>query len=230
MAGDRAKRSRSSARESARPALLDRALTQVSESGLGDTSLRSIAKRLGTSHRMLIYHFGSAEEFWDEVVGLWCARDQSALLRAAELGDVPTIEEAWERLSSERYLPIARLIFEIYPAALRDPGRYADFRTQVVDRWLAAITDALVQQFGIDRAQAQLQARIRLAVMRGLLLDLLTTGDRAGTTAALQLFAQEMRFAPAAAARARRTRRGARGPAAERRTARASRSSKRSAA
>src|SRR5262245_14839756 len=121
MARSVAAGSRTDAGDRAREALLDRAIEQVSAHGLGETSLRAIAERLGTSHRMLIYHFGSAEGFWDEVVSRWCVRDQHAVLRAADLGQLPTIEEIWARLSSARYLPFARLIFEIYAPALRDP-------------------------------------------------------------------------------------------------------------
>ncbi len=44
--------------------LLDAATAHVLENGLGDLSLRSVADALGTSHRMLIYYFGSADGFW----------------------------------------------------------------------------------------------------------------------------------------------------------------------
>jgi hypothetical protein len=153
---------------------------------------------------MLIYHFGSAEDFWNEVVARLQVRDHAALIRAARLGELPTLEETWAQLSSERYLPIARLVFELYGPALRDRKRFRGFLAQVLDGWLLAIAGALQKQYGLPAAQAKVQARMRLAVIRGLLLDLLTTGDRKGTTAALHLFADNTRFSPAAALRARR--------------------------
>ena len=41
--------------------LLAAAMEYVAEHGVGDLSLRAIAAAIGTSHRMLIYHFGSKE-------------------------------------------------------------------------------------------------------------------------------------------------------------------------
>ncbi len=49
---------------------------------------------------------------------------------------------------------------------------------------------ALTTGAGIPPAVARVHARLGLAVTRGLLLDLLATGDRAGTDAALEVFAR----------------------------------------
>jgi AcrR family transcriptional regulator len=48
--------------------LLERALGYLAEQGIGDVSLRELAAALGTSHRMLIYHFGSKEGLFVAVV------------------------------------------------------------------------------------------------------------------------------------------------------------------
>ena len=39
--------------------LLERAIDHVAAHGIADLSLRRLAEALGTSHRMLIHHFGS---------------------------------------------------------------------------------------------------------------------------------------------------------------------------
>ena len=41
--------------------LLDAAVEHALSRGIVDLSLREIASAIGTSHRMLIYHFGSCE-------------------------------------------------------------------------------------------------------------------------------------------------------------------------
>jgi AcrR family transcriptional regulator len=51
-----------------RQRLLDRAVQYVAENGIGDVSLRQLAAALGTSHRMLIHHFGSKQGLWIEIV------------------------------------------------------------------------------------------------------------------------------------------------------------------
>src|SRR5215210_7590078 len=53
---------------SARERLLAAAMAHVAAHGVGDLSLRALAAALGTSHRMLIYHFGSREGLLIEVI------------------------------------------------------------------------------------------------------------------------------------------------------------------
>ena len=183
-----------SAERTARARLLERAAKHVLERGLSDTSLRAIAAELGTSHRMLIYHFGSAEAFWNAVLDELRVHDVRALAQAVDTGRLLTLEETWAALSSDRYLSLMRLVFQVYGQALSDRERHAAFLEHVVDDWLQAITRIVRKQYGLGPAAAKRKARIVLAVMRGLLLDLLTTGDREGTTAALHDFARSARL------------------------------------
>jgi AcrR family transcriptional regulator len=176
----------------ARERLLDRAVRHALASGLGDTSLRAIATELGTSHRMLIYHFGSAEGFWDALLDRLRLQDLGQLARATAPGRLPTLEQIWEQLSAPRHLPHVRLLFQIYGRALQDRERFASFRRQVVGGWIDTIAAALQRHYGMSPAHARREARLNLAVMRGLLLDLLTTGDRKGTTAALHEYARRV--------------------------------------
>src|SRR5690349_15913977 len=61
-------RERADPSETPRERLLEGAVAYVAEHGIGDLSLRSLAAALGTSHRMLIHHFGSKEGLWIEIV------------------------------------------------------------------------------------------------------------------------------------------------------------------
>ena len=45
-----------------RRALLDALIEAFADGGIGDRSLREIAEAVGTSHRMLLHHFGSRDE------------------------------------------------------------------------------------------------------------------------------------------------------------------------
>ena len=47
--------------KSAKDLLLDQVVDHFVTDGLGDLSLRKVAAAIGTSHRMLLYHFGSRE-------------------------------------------------------------------------------------------------------------------------------------------------------------------------
>ena len=62
-----------------RERLLGAAMEHVAQHGVGDLSLRSLAAALGTSHRMLIYHFGSREGLLIEVIRAVEAQQREAL-------------------------------------------------------------------------------------------------------------------------------------------------------
>ena len=48
--------------------LLGRILVDVATNGLGERSLRDIATAVGSSHRMLLYHFGSRAGLVEAIV------------------------------------------------------------------------------------------------------------------------------------------------------------------
>src|SRR2546423_12190781 len=62
-----------------RQKLLDAAIEYVAQHGLSDVSLRTLAAALGTSHRMLIHHFGSKERLWVEIVRTVESRQRALL-------------------------------------------------------------------------------------------------------------------------------------------------------
>jgi len=173
-----------------RQALLDAAVAHVAAHGVGDLSLRGLATALGTSHRMLVYHFGSKERLLVEVVRAVEARQREALAAlGAEPGLTP-VEQAWRlwcRLADPAMWPHERLFFELYGQALQGRPHTRELLDGVVDAWLGPAT-ALNLQLGMSPEDARAGARLGVAVTRGLLMDLLATGDRAGCDAAMRLF------------------------------------------
>jgi len=95
----------------------------------------------------------------------------------------------WARISDPALWPAERLFFELYVQALL--GRLGDdqFPHRAVEDWIAPVAAAMVQA-GVSEAIARADARLGLAVVRGLLLDLLATGDRDGVTQAYERFLQ----------------------------------------
>lgn len=174
--------------------LLDTATAHVLENGLGDLSLRSVADALGTSHRMLIYYFGCADGFWEALLFRVRHAEQQARekMLVEGLGAEAAMVAAWDRYSASNYLPIMQLLFEIYGRAIRDRERFSGFLDDVISSWTAVIAERLQHAMEIDADEARLFARVEVATIRGLLLDLITTGDRKGTTAALKYFASKM--------------------------------------
>lgn len=180
----------------AREALLDRCLSFLRGNGFSQLSLREIAAGAGTSHRMLIYHFGSREGLLAEIVGRVEAEQQAALadLATVQGGDLTEIGRAfWQRVSDPELAPAVRLFFEIYSQALYGRDWTASFRASVITAWQGPLVDLLVAH-GFGRAEATARARLGVAATRGLLLDLLITGERDTVDAAYEALA--LVFAP----------------------------------
>lgn len=171
--------------------LLSRAVDHIAEHGVGTLTLRGLAAGIGTSHRMLIYHFGSKEGLLVEVVREVESRQRAALTTldldpANSLAD--TIRAMWRRLADPALWPYERLFFEMYGQAVQGHPGTAPLLEGVVESWLDLNVE-LAARWDVPAEVARTHARLGLAVIRGLLLDLLATGDRAGTDAALEAFA-----------------------------------------
>jgi hypothetical protein len=81
----------------------------------------------------------------------------------------------WQRTSAPRRSAELRLFFAVYGQALQAPQQFEDFLSHVVADWMSALRDA---QPDADPATATRNATLVIATLRGLLLDLLATGDR----------------------------------------------------
>ena len=174
----------------AKERLLTAAAEHIAASGVSDLTLRGLAAAIGTSHRMLLYHFGSKDGLLVEVIKLVEQR-QRAALGELEIGDEHTaagITRAfWKRLSAPELAANERLFFEIYGQALQGrPGTTA-LLDGIVDSWLEPVVE-LLGRLGFPTEYAAAQARLGVAVTRGLLLDLLATGNRAACDAAIEQY------------------------------------------
>jgi AcrR family transcriptional regulator len=172
-----------------RDRLLAAVVEHVARHGLADLSLRSLATAVGTSHRMLIYHFGSKEGLLAEVVAT-VEQGQREILTGLAASDAPPaviLQRFWAGLADESSRENVRLFFDVVAQALQDrPGTQA-LRAGLVEPWLDVVAEHGVR-LGLPPDAARVQARLGMAVTRGLLLDLLATGDRAGVDAAMAAF------------------------------------------
>lgn len=185
---------RASDEPKARERLLAAAMEHVAEHGVGDLSLRRLAAALGTSHRMLIYHFGSREGLLVAVIRAVEAQQRAAL--AQMLPDdrarpAETMRRMWRRLADPALWPNERLFFEVYVQALQGRVHARPLLDGVVDTWVEPLTRIGVAE-GRPEGRARAEARLGVAVSRGLLLDLLATDDRAGVDAAMERYVEAM--------------------------------------
>jgi AcrR family transcriptional regulator len=172
--------------------LLDAVIDHFTRDGLADQSLRQIAEAIGSSHRMLLYHFGSRDGLLLEVAREVEARTQARLGQIAELADRRSdvvIRRMWSYLTDPELAGFERLFFALYGRALQGDRSALPLLRGDIEHWLEANV-ALAADMGASADVVRTHSRLGLAVMRGLLLDLLATGDRAGVDAALEAFAE----------------------------------------
>jgi AcrR family transcriptional regulator len=174
--------------ESARDRLLAAAVAIAMQGGIADLSLRELAAAIGTSHRMLLYHFGSREGLLAAVT-LAVEEAERATLRQVSAISADDARRFWARYSDPALWPQERLFFELYVHALRGRPGTEGFLENVVTGWLEPLTTAVAES-GTDPQTAPAAARLSMAVTRGLLLDLLATHDTTAVAEAFELFLQ----------------------------------------
>lgn len=157
--------------------LLDALVDAVAASGIGARSLRDLADAAGTSHRMLLHHFGSRDDLLVAVVDRMEQRQKRAITDLpADLADA--VAAQWEELRRPEVRPIVRLFFECYARGAQGEAPFDRMHPASVTGWLDEVR--AVAGDDVDPALA----RLGLAVARGLLLDLAATDDQEGVDAA----------------------------------------------
>jgi AcrR family transcriptional regulator len=156
--------------------------------GLADLSLRPLAEALGTSARLLIYHFESKEGLLTEVLDSMQTRLRQSLARLIERGADQSerpLKLFWDWAIAKDNYPYLKLLYELQILAVQNPASYRQYLQRNASHWSELIATALP-------LEEQTPAMITLlgAVFDGLFLELMSTGDRKRTTLAVQQFIQ----------------------------------------
>lgn len=163
--------------------MLDACTDHALEHGL-PTRLEPLARGVGTSSRMLIYHFGTRDALLRAILENARKRQLDAfgaLLSARPDEPYPaTLRAAWTSMSGPEGQPFLRMFgqWRGSPTQQLWPG----FPRLATTDWLEPLADGLRS---IGREQS---ATLVLAVIRGLLLDLDATGDAERTAQAFDEF------------------------------------------
>lgn len=154
--------------------LLEKCLAAALETGSLDSSINVIAKRIGTSGRMLVYHFGSKQELEKQVIGLLERRLLCQLwLFQGAIQNSDTVEpliKMWEHLTSKQMYGLMKLTMEFNQRAVQGDEETRQFLEQANQEWIEALTKML---------QDEASAVMLLHLFTGAILDYLTTGDAA---------------------------------------------------
>ncbi len=144
----------------------------VLEHGLIALSLRPLAAALGTSDRMLLYHFGSKDELVAAVLRRSNeqstdhvrAMEPSTDLRAA-------VHDLWAVMLIPQVDRCTRLYIEAAALGLLGREPYASVVREANDLWTAALVDHLVRS-GVRRPLARRAVSVIDAAFMGFQLDL----------------------------------------------------------
>ncbi len=167
--------------------LLDGAIDYLTRNGVADMSLRPLAAAIGTSARMLIFHFASKENLLLEVLGAIQRRLQASLLSLADApersGHMSPMRIFWNWATDAANLPYLRLLYEVHFMALQNRTVFGQYLDRTSRNWRDIIEEQLPPAI-----RSRATATLCEAVFDGLVIDLMNTGDRQRTTAALDAF------------------------------------------
>ena len=154
--------------------LLEKCLAVAINVGVLDASINAIAKKIGTSGRMLIYHFGSKQELERQLIGLLETRLREKLwsFQGISLDEVDCLTEPllemWNHLTSPEMHGLLKLTMELNQRAMQDDPETRNFLEQESQMWI----DSLFKLTG-----DQTVALCLFHLFQGAILDFLTTGN-----------------------------------------------------
>jgi AcrR family transcriptional regulator len=170
-----------------RSELTEGALAYVLANGLIGLSLRPLAAELGTSDRMLIYHFGDKDGLVAEILAL-ANRGLAESINAAERpvhGVADLVRHTWQVLTATDTTGMVRLYLEMCVLSVGEPDRWSAAHRRLREPWLGMLRTGLAE-LDVAAPKVPALADLILDAIDGLLLDRLVSGhpDRADAAAA----------------------------------------------
>lgn len=171
--------------------LVEKCLAVAVEAGALDSSLNAIAQRIGTSGRMLVYHFGSKQELERQVIARLEVRlrEQLMSLQSTALADADTFAESllamWQQFTDPAMQGWLKLTMDLNLRAMQGDADTQQFLEREAQQWvesLAALTG--------DEAVA----RSLFHLFQGATLDFLTTGNTQRGEQSIKAFLETMRW------------------------------------
>lgn len=168
--------------------LLAATLAYAAEHNLSDLSLRPLAAAIGSSPRVLLYLFGSKDGLMREVLAAGREEQLALVERAyAEAADPrAALELLWEWCTAPHRRSTLRLFFEGYVRSPGDDGPWHGFATASLDDWIPPFERLF--------ADTDIPATLALAVLRGLLLDVIAQEPAGAGTSQPRIDAAWHRF------------------------------------
>ncbi|MDO7883283.1 TetR/AcrR family transcriptional regulator [Salinibacterium soli] len=178
-----------------KPALLEQTLDYLLDKPLSELSFRTLAKALGVSTYVLVYHFGSRAELVRDIVEAISARTtviQARLTPESSLDDyIEGLVLSWEWAVQPRNRQLQRLEFEAGMLEAVHPDGLSTTRA-LYERWMSIGRRAL-EELGLAPEDADAETRLIVNTFHGIQYDLVLNGDAESATASLHRAAEQHR-------------------------------------
>lgn len=172
-----------------RAELLEKIVDTLLADGVAELSLRPLAERVGTSARLLIYHFDTKENLIASALAEVRLRVEEALKEHVSREKPESLRVLlllfWDWAIAEPNQRYFRLLFEVDGLSMFDRLRLSkETRQDGASVWIALI-DRAAARLRQNKDPLNSRSTLIMGALNGLLQDYLSTGDRARTTAAL---------------------------------------------
>ncbi len=170
--------------------LLEKCLAAAIEVGILDASINAIAKRIGTSGRMLVYHFGSKQELERQLISLLETRLREKLwsFPVVPVAGVDCLAEQllemWRHLTSPEMRGLMKMTMELNQRAIQGDLETQQFLAHEGQQWVDALS---------DHTKDRTTALSLFHLFQGAILDFLTTGNAERGRQTIKAFAETMR-------------------------------------
>jgi len=166
--------------------LLENLIAYLVKRGVADVSLRPMAAAVGTSARLLIFHFGTKEQLLLEVLDEMQARLQRSLSHLSDESRPPRsapLRLFWDWAMKEANFAQLRVLYQLHILAAQDHKTYGRYLKRNSLNWLESVQALLKPS---QRSPAL--ATLIVAVFDGLFIEVMSTGDRRRASAAIDDF------------------------------------------
>ena len=161
-----------------RTALAEAATDHALEHGLIGLSLRPLAAAVGTSDRMLLYHFDDKDDVVATVLRASNDRSITDIRRIPPSRDLRrAVLDLWAATTSGQLARCQRLYVEAAALGLLGREPYVTVVREANERWVGAVADHLVAA-GADRRRVRRAVTLLDATFMGLQLDLPLAPDQ----------------------------------------------------
>src|SRR5262249_3348749 len=176
--------------EARRRELLDRVTDDLVLNGLVDFSLRRAARAAGTTHKVLLYYFDSADHLLTQAIHrLRDRRIDSGLAAATQPGGqtlAAGVRAVWPALLG----PQGRVLDQAIGLTMYNPERYGELGRGASQQYLPGLLSILPPHWS-DQRKLEV-AEMILAAVRGFLVEWLTSGKTTGVEAGFEALARAL--------------------------------------